>query len=443
MIAAIWAITAVLFLIPNVSATASPDAFDISGGNYGIDYTYTGGVLTVETPTAITIKNADPNTPTTDTIVVKGGVSANITLDGVNIDVSGRNYACAFQIADNSTGNVTITLADSSENFLKSGDYCAGLQKNGTVGSLEIKGSGSLEAFGGYLAAGIGGGNVGIGSNITISGGSVTAAGGEEGAGIGGGAWRDGSDITISGGSVKTIAGKTNRSENTNAIGGGYGCDAVIPTNGSGEKVYPVVIDNPDNKKVIIDGKAYIPVNHRAADSSDTKLYAYLTGKDRTVKVGDDETEYLFSGSSLDVLASDLTITGNNLIYGTDYSYPTATGVLTILYEKPVTISGSTTTDAIAVKKDISADITLDGVNIDVSEIESACAFEIADDSTGNVKITLADGSANVLKSGGYCAGLQKNGSVGSLEIKGSGSLEAVEGNAGAGIGGGAVGSGC
>lgn len=131
------------------------------------------------------------------TITVSG--TQNITLDGVDIDVSLKTDTCAFAIEFNNAGNVTITLADGSVNKLQSGQSCAGLQKNewdGVVGKLTIKG-----------------GEKGTGS--------LTATGGSYGAGIGGGIRSEGSNILITGGSVKVVAGKY-----ANAFGGGYGMKA-------------------------------------------------------------------------------------------------------------------------------------------------------------------------------------------------------------------------
>ena len=186
-------------------------AFTVTGGTSGTDYTYADGVLTIMSDTPITIKNTNPNTPTSDRIEVARDVKADITLAGVNINVSASSGTAAFKIADDSTGNVTITLADNSVNTLKSGSNCAGLQKNGgeDTGTLIIQGgtngTGKLTAIGGsggYGAAGIGGGYGGSGSKIKISGGTVTANGKGEGAGIGGGSCGSGSNITISGGTV-------------------------------------------------------------------------------------------------------------------------------------------------------------------------------------------------------------------------------------------------
>ena len=218
-------------------------AFEVTGTG---DYSYSGGVLTIKDGAEVTIKNTDPSTPTTDRIAVEAGANVIITLDGVYIDGSGETSDfCAFKIADDSTGNVTITLADGSENTLISNQRCAGLQKNGSgsnIGTLTIKGgeegTGKLIATSGKYGAGIGGGGS-YGeegydsSNITISGGTVIASGSKFGAGIGGGASWDcaggnGEDITISGGTV------TATSWNGAGIGGGCSWNS---TGGSGENI--------------------------------------------------------------------------------------------------------------------------------------------------------------------------------------------------------------
>ena len=102
-------------------------AFTVTGGTKDDDYTYEGGVLTIKTVTAVTIANTDPNIATSDRIEVAAeGGCANITLAGVNIDVSASENTAAFK--NNSL--VEITLAEDSVNELKSGSNCAGLQIN-------------------------------------------------------------------------------------------------------------------------------------------------------------------------------------------------------------------------------------------------------------------------------------------------------------------------
>ena len=75
-------------------------------------------------------------------------------------------------------GNVEIELDGNNE--LKSGASRAGLEKTST-GKLTLKDdnkeTGSLTATGGNNAAGIGGGYLGDGRDITITGGTVDATG--------------------------------------------------------------------------------------------------------------------------------------------------------------------------------------------------------------------------------------------------------------------------
>ena len=195
-----------------VASAAEPTGdFTVTGGEYGTDYSYENNVLTILKSTTLTISG----TTMTDRIEVESGVSANITLDGVNIDVSSLRDTAAFKIADNSTGNVTITLADDSVNTLSSGYKCAGLQKNGggaDIGKLTIQGgtngTGELTSKGNdNFGAGIGGGDEGSTSNIKITGGTVTASGSYGGAGIGGGYGGSASDIEITGGKVFATGG--------------------------------------------------------------------------------------------------------------------------------------------------------------------------------------------------------------------------------------------
>lgn len=212
--------------------------FTVTGGALDTDFSYADGVLTILTDTALTIKNTDPSTATTDRILVTKDQAANITLAGVNI---GTSDAAAFEIPMNSKGDVTITLASGTENTLISGGEYAGLSKhvrNDTSsghstptaaqmgGTLTIQGSGKLTAqsAGG---AGIGGGsirtagfiNVCSTANIAITGGTIIATGGANSAGIGGGSASDAFNIFISGTADVTATGGSSGGA---GIGGGY-----------------------------------------------------------------------------------------------------------------------------------------------------------------------------------------------------------------------------
>ena len=140
----------------------------------------------------------------------------NLTLKDVKIDVSdtgipGTTIKGKAALSVQGQGNVEIEL--DGDNELKSGANRAGLEKNTSEGTLTLKDdkneAGSLKATGGENGAGIGGGLLGSGKNITINGGTVTADGGDYSAGIGGGWKGSGSNVTVSGAAqVTAIAGK-------------------------------------------------------------------------------------------------------------------------------------------------------------------------------------------------------------------------------------------
>ena len=390
----------------------------IGGGDQG-----TGSNITISggTVTATGVGGAGIGGGNSYSITISGGTVTATGYNGAGIGGGSRGYGSNITI---SGGNVTATS-----------EYGAGIGGgNGGEGS-NITISGGIVTATGSGGAGIGGGGSGgSGSNIHISGGTVTATGGSGGAGIGGGGNGDGYNITISGGSVKAVAGS-----NANVIGGGAGKSAVTPTSNGETPVYLLTIANPDSKEVLIDGDSYTPVNHRTVDGNDGNLYAYLTGEPHLVKVGEKTCFYVFDSSSNTFSAAPLIIyatNGGKLTYGTDYTYEN--NVLTIKSDTPITIRNTdpstSTSDRIEVAENVLAEITLAGVNIDVSSKSDTAAFKIAYGSFGSVTITLADDSVNKLKSGSNCAGLQM---IRNLYIKGEGELIATGGDNGAGIGGG------
>ena len=198
-----------------------------------------------DTNTVIT-GESDKNTVTIDTS--KGDV--DVTFDDLKIDVSGKaegdvsgdGPVDAGKAAVTVQGDHDATIELDGDNELKSGDYNAGLEKNGheSKGTLTIKDDkgkdGSLTAEGGFGGAGIGGGIESTGSNITIRGGTIKAVGGSNAAGIGDGAGRatgptddpNPGDLYICGDAEVTAkAGSQMTDAKAPAIGGSYG---EVPT---------------------------------------------------------------------------------------------------------------------------------------------------------------------------------------------------------------------
>lgn len=218
----------VLTLLPTVALAAETTntygSFSVTYDDSGTAPTYSSNVLTLGSGT-YTVAMADGVTQTaTDKIVVSSGMTANITLNGMNIDVSGTKDACAFDMA-----GATVNLTISGATILKSGSGKAGLRAPSGA-TLTIGGTGSLSATGGGMGAGIGGngsksGSPENGGGVTINSGTVTATGGAssgfDGAGIGGGSSDSygsgqGCTVNITGGIVTA-----NGINNSAGIGGG------------------------------------------------------------------------------------------------------------------------------------------------------------------------------------------------------------------------------
>lgn len=228
----------------NITLKAAWAELDISGeGLSDTDYEYTFRTLTIKTAKAVTVQNIDKTKPTQDVIVIAEDISANVTLNGVNIQAPDEWEAFtddngvvttegrpAFEIEDGN-GNVKVTLADNSVNTLKGGMYYAALQK-GVAGTLTLHGNGSLNCTGSSEgAAGIGGMSGSSAKNITVEGGVITATGGEGAAGIGGGLLGSGENITVSGGTVKATGGTDATQPHLGAAGIGGG------SNGNGKNI--------------------------------------------------------------------------------------------------------------------------------------------------------------------------------------------------------------
>ena len=176
--------------------------------------------------------------------------NVDVTFDDLKIDVSGKKEGDGSDDSPVRESNAAVTVKGDhdaaieldGDNELKSGDYNAGLEKNGheSEGTLTIKDDndtkGALTAEGGFGGAGIGGGIESTGSNITIRGGTIEAVGGSNAAGIGDGAGRasddtddpNPGDLYICGDAEVTAkAGSQMTDAKAPAIGGSYG---EVPT---------------------------------------------------------------------------------------------------------------------------------------------------------------------------------------------------------------------
>ena len=210
-----------LLLLANLPVSALAAEWDIGSGDITVNAGSGGQTVTqgsqVDVPDSAPVITGS-STENTLTIKAESGQTANVTLSGANIDVSGKGKAA---VSTNGEGNVSIEL--DGDNTLKSATNHAGLEKN-NGGSLTIADenkNGKLTAKGGDYGAGIGGGWRGSGSDITISGGEVNATGGVNGAGIGGGCYGYGNNITVSGDAKLKVQGGVE--DNIDGAGAGIG----------------------------------------------------------------------------------------------------------------------------------------------------------------------------------------------------------------------------
>ena len=291
-----------------------------------VDYTEGSG-FTLSRNGAYTISgdwsgslNANQSTPKA-VITVPDTVTADVTLNGVNIDLTVPYYACAFAVEGNGTANITL----SGSNLLTSASTRAGLEVPENAECTITGGSSdTLTATGGYYSAGIGGGENGSGGTIIISGGTVTANGGagSSGGGIVSNDGGGGGNINITGG-VVTATG--------DAKGAGIGGGGT--EEGSGGSAGTIVI-NGNTVVFAATGNNGVPIGGGGNNTNNGEKSGILTGgvifegTEGTVygssslpedlKISNGSTLTVPNGSSL-TIPDNTTLTNNGTLdnYGT------------------------------------------------------------------------------------------------------------------------------
>ena len=470
--------------------------FYVTGKNKG-GWTYESGVLSFHIPSTYTVIGLEPTT--SDRIEVStpdsdAGAELNITLQNVDIDLSNRDNASAFSVPS----EINLTLDLRGNNTLKSGDGRAGLEvpEYATLTLKSTTGTGKLTAVGGGNGAGIGssesqnfgaitiesgsitatsalGAGIGSGSGapaadkfITITGGTVYAKGGA----VGIGDVSDGNHVSITGGNVTGIGDKIGigcvRGVNTVSIdggtvtagGGSLGSGPII-NGGSVKMEHPSLpgngdlalykLENQDGvDEVTVDGNTEKKAtytrqgNHSEYNTNytDNAFYLYLTKENHTLTAGTDTYDLLWDGEKFQLRnAGDFLVTGENTDGEWDYDQNSNT----LTFRKPgnFTITGNPdyeSQECIMVWSTFTGTLTINGVNIDVSNTTNDCAFFVS----ASAQLTLDLAGKNTLKSGPGRSGLEYQGEyepTGTLTIQsttGTGTLSATGGQGGAGIGG-------
>jgi len=413
---------------------------------------YSNGIITITSNGTYTISMKDGVESTiTEMIVIASGVTADITISNLNINLSDTMEVCAF----NMTG-ATVNLTLIGENVLRSGWGRAGLQVP-TDSSLTITtlSTGSLTAIGGAYGAGIGGGIYGSGGTISISGGIITATGGMDSSGIGGGGYGSGGTIDITGGTVTAtgdsrgvgIGGGINGSGGTinnisNAVIFTMGRIGIQPELPSGENLRFAIIFNNINgtmyDNVTLDRNVVIPSGMilGIANGQTLTIQSGFTFTNNGTIIKHDNGNIIGTIAGNQPIEPAFTISGSS-------SYTYTSGFLTITGSGNYTIGmrtgiTSTTAERIIISSGVNANVILSDVNIDMRNNHLACAFDM----TG-ATVNLILVGENVLRSSADRAGLEAPaGSSLHISTVSTGSLTATGGRYGAGIGGGIYGSG-
>ncbi len=346
-------------------------------------------------------------------ILVSGkGVVANITLNNVMINRSNDVSLSAIRVENGATVKLTIV----GNNTLRSSEGVAGISID-TTSTLIIEeaSTGTLNVYGGLMAAGIGGDTGESNGTVVINGGTINAYGGENagafadsrgGAGIGGGNDGGGGNITINGGNITAKGGDTSA-----GIGGGNGGSAgtIIINNGT-------VKANSGYQGAAIGGNGgYIEIN-----GGNVTAHGWAYG----AAIGN---SHCYGGGSVNI-----TITGGT-IKADSSSFCSAIGGSYASNAGTINISGGTiTADGEACGIGKYSSITISGGTI----------FATADaGGTGimSSNITISDGVINA--TGGSDGAGIGGSSSGTITISG-GTITAKGGYNGAGVGGQSGGSG-
>ena len=220
-----------------IALLASTDTYNIANGGININSN------TLEQYNDATITGSS-----TTNVILVNGVEATITISNLDIQiplVKNDETASTWVPAIRLVNGAKLNLILEGTNTLKGGDMCAAIEVPEGC-TLTISGEGSLKATGGE-GAGIGASSRRKGSlgTIVIDGGDIKAYGGEMAAGIGGSAEGGSGAIIINDGTVYAMGGHGSYYKDIKnvyggaGIGGGpYGCVDRIEINGGNVTAY-------------------------------------------------------------------------------------------------------------------------------------------------------------------------------------------------------------
>ena len=218
----------------NLHASAASDGIFVAGYYEGMkSYTMLSHVNLANVTAAYTAQTYDCLYGTLGSEVqISIADNAMVWLGGVSINADGTitgEYAGITCL-----GNATINLADGTTNTVRgmADDYSGIFVPHNDTGegdeyTLTIRGTGTLNAFGGQNSAGIGANSRYDSGNIVIAGGTINATGGENAAGIGSAEYGSCGSIKITTGVTKVTATKGSGAPNSIGPGQNGSCNSV------------------------------------------------------------------------------------------------------------------------------------------------------------------------------------------------------------------------
>ena len=220
-----------------IALLASTGTYDIANGG-----------ININSSTLEQYKDATITGNSTTNVILVNGVEATITISNLDIQiplVKNDETASTWVPAIRLVNGAKLNLILEGENTLKGGDMCAAIEVPEGC-TLTISGEGSLKATGGE-GAGIGASSRRNGSlgTIVIDGGDIKAYGGEMAAGIGGSAEGGSGTIIINNGTVYAKGGHGSYYKDIQNVyggagigGGANGCVDLIEINGGNVTAY-------------------------------------------------------------------------------------------------------------------------------------------------------------------------------------------------------------
>lgn len=220
-----------------IALLASTDTYNIANGG-----------ININSNTLEQYKDATITGSSTTNVILVNGVEATITISNLDIQiplVKNDETASTWVPAIRLVNNAKLNLILEGTNTLKGGDMCAAIEVPEGC-TLTISGEGSLKATGGE-GAGIGASSRRNGSlgTIVIDGGDIKAYGGEMAAGIGGSAEGGSGTIIINNGTVYAKGGHGSYYKDIQNVyggagigGGANGCVDRIEINGGNVTAY-------------------------------------------------------------------------------------------------------------------------------------------------------------------------------------------------------------